>query len=176
MATLDVLDGADTISITFDDLLKYHGRSSIGGVAHGFKAMERALPLLDGGKPPDRYGVTVETAFPGPGARDAVEMVLRAVSGDRYRVDTDLAGAGDAPEAPEGKYFFRFAYRGTTVEVTLRPGHVLDEFIALVRQGDRTAADEARLVGFKEEMAGRLLALPAEEVYDARVPFRSPAG
>ena len=33
MATLDVMDGREPISISFEDLLKYHGRSSIGGLA-----------------------------------------------------------------------------------------------------------------------------------------------
>ncbi|HWI04894.1 MAG TPA: hypothetical protein VNT52_13870, partial [Acidimicrobiales bacterium] len=63
MTTLVVLDQGESISISFDDLLKYHGRSSIAGVAHAFKAMERAFPLLSPGGPPDRHGVTVESGF-----------------------------------------------------------------------------------------------------------------
>jgi hypothetical protein len=59
VTTIVVLDQDESIAISFDDLLKYHGRSSITGVAHAFKAMERAFPLLSPGEPPDRY-VTVE--------------------------------------------------------------------------------------------------------------------
>jgi hypothetical protein len=169
MSTLDVLDQREPISISFDDLLKYHGRSSIGGVAHGFKVMERGLPLLAGGAAPERYGITIVTAFPGPGARDAFEFVTRAVSGDRYRVEEDVAGADHAPEAPEGRYFFRFGYLGTIVDLTLRPGLIRDDFIPLVRNQDRTPADEERLVWMKEEMADRLMSLPADQVYDATV-------
>lgn len=110
MATLDVLDHGRPVG--FDDVVKYHGRSSIGGVALGFKAMERAWPLLDGGRPPERYDIEIETAFRGPGARDAFEMVTRAVTGDRYRADDDLPGSGVAPEAPEGRFFFRFGTGG----------------------------------------------------------------
>jgi len=170
MTTLQVLDHGEVLSIGFDDLLRYHGRSSIGGVAHGFKVMERAFPLLCAGQPPERYDMDIETAFPGPGARDAFEMVTRAVTGGRYRLAPELAGPG-APVAPEGHYVFRLGYRDHIVELSLRPGLVHDEFIQLVRQEARTAADEEHLVRLKEDMATRLMDLPAEDVYDAR---RSP--
>ncbi|MGH3624754.1 MAG: hypothetical protein ACRDQ5_23690, partial [Sciscionella sp.] len=81
MTVIEVRDGDEVISLSFGDLVKYHGRSSIGGVAHGFKAMERGLPLLCAGQPPDRYDIDIQTAFDGPGARDAFEMVTRAVTG-----------------------------------------------------------------------------------------------
>jgi hypothetical protein len=48
MSTLEVLDHGELVAVSFDDVLKYHGRSSIAGVAHGFKVMQRAFPLLAG--------------------------------------------------------------------------------------------------------------------------------
>jgi hypothetical protein len=53
--------------ISFDDLLKHHGRSSIAGLAHVFKAMEQGFPFLSPGRPPERYDLTVESGFPGEG-------------------------------------------------------------------------------------------------------------
>jgi hypothetical protein len=166
MATLTILDHGDPIAISFEDLLKYHGKGYIGGVAHGFKVMERAFGLLSPGEAPERYRITIETAFPGPGARDAFEMVTRAVTGGRYRVDAELAPPGTL-ESPGGQYFFRLAYEGRTVDLTLRPGLVRDEFIQLARRGATTAAEEERLVWLKQDMADRLMGLPASEVYDA---------
>ncbi|HEY3241125.1 MAG TPA: hypothetical protein VGL92_16285 [Acidimicrobiia bacterium] len=87
MPVLEVLDHGELIAYSFRDLLKYHGRGAIGGVAHGFKVMERALPLLAAGEPPERHDISVETAFEGRGARDAFEMVTRALTEGRYRVD-----------------------------------------------------------------------------------------
>jgi hypothetical protein len=55
-------------------------------VADAFKAMQRALPILDPNGPVERRQITVHTAFRGPGGRDAFEMVTRAVTGDRYVV------------------------------------------------------------------------------------------
>ena len=120
MTTLVVLDQGEPVSISFDDLLKYHGRSSIAGVAHAFKAMERAFPLLSPGGPPERHDITVESGFPGGGARDAFEMVTRAVTGDRYRLVSEPLGV-EAPEAPGGHFFFRLGYRGTVVDLVHGP-------------------------------------------------------
>jgi hypothetical protein len=168
MSTLVVLDQGGSISISFDDLLKYHGRSSIAGVAHAFKVMERAFPLLSTGHPPERYDITVESGFPGAGARDAFEMVTRAVTGDRYRLAPELGGA-EVPEAPGGHFCFRLGYRGTVVDLTLRDGLVPEEFIRLACREVPTAAEADRAKQLKEDMAERLLSLSPAEVYDAKV-------
>ena len=166
MTTLVVLDHGEPISIAFEDLLKYHGRSSIAGAAHAFKAMERALPLLSPGEPPERYDITVESGFPGGGARDAFEMVTRAVTGDRFQLASEPPGA-EAPEAPGGHFFFRLGYRGTVVELVARAGVVPEEFVQVACKEAPTPAEAERAQELKEEMAARLLGLPADEVYDA---------
>lgn len=89
-ASIEVVDRGRRITFGFDDILSYHGHGSPGGAALGFKVLERALPLLDPDGPCERREIVVETAFGGPGARDAVELVTRAVSGDRFRLDPAL--------------------------------------------------------------------------------------
>lgn len=167
-ARLQILDHGDRLTFSFEDLIRYHGRTSIGGLAHGFKVLERALPLVAGGDVPERADISIESAFGGGGARDGFEMVTRAVTGDRFRYDPGLAP--DAPASPMGRYFFRFLHRsGTVVELTLRPGLVLDEFVDLATRGPATPAEEERLAYLKQDMADRLMALPAADVYDAEV-------
>ena len=51
----------------------------------------------------------------------------------------------------------------------LREGYVTDEFIDLARTEGRDAAQERRLDALKLEMAERVMARPAQEVYDAEV-------
>ena len=163
---LEVRDHGDLLRFSFDDLVKYAGRSSVGGVAHGYKVMERALPLLDGGAVPDREDIIIESAFGGGGARDAFEMVTRAVTGGRFHCDQNLAL--DGPPSPMGQYVFWFSHRsGSKVQLTLRPGLVNDEFIDLAKRGAATPAEEERLAALKQEMADLLLSRPAAEVYDA---------
>ena len=167
-ATIEVADRGRRIAFSFDDLLKYHGHGSPGGVAHAFKVLERALPLLDPGLC-ERREILVATAFGGPGARDAFEMVTRAVTGDRLRVDPALA----RPERGRAleRFVFRLAYRDRHTTLALRDGFVSDEFIDLARAEHRTADQERRLDALKLEMAGRVMSRPAAEVYDA-----APAG
>lgn len=164
MATLDVLDQGQPISISFEDVLKYHGRSSIAGVAHAFKAMERALPALSPGGPPERYEITVESGFPGDGARDAFEMVARAVTGDRFQLAVD--DRPGVPVAPGGHFYFRLGYRGAVVELTLRSGIVPAEFLDVACKEAPTPAEAERARQLKEEMAERMVPMPPEDVYD----------
>ena len=106
-STLDVLDAGRLLSFSFDDLMKYHGPGSPGGVAQAFKILERGLALLDPDGPPERREIGVRTAFGGPGARDAFELVTRAVTGDRYVVDQSLS----RPE--RGRTMERFVFELT---------------------------------------------------------------
>lgn len=169
--TLAVLDRGRLLEFSFEDLMRYHGPHSPGGVAHAFKVLERALPLLEPAGPPERRELRIETAFGGPGARDGFELVTRAVTGDRYVVDPGLA----RPERGRAleRFVFRLSHRGATVSLQCREGYVSDAFIDLARKEGRTAAEEARLDAMKREMAERVMGRPAGEVYDVTDPARS---
>jgi hypothetical protein len=162
--TIELVESGQRISFSFADVLKYHGPGSPGGAAHAFKVLERALPLLDPHGPCERRAIVVEPAFGGPGARDAFEMITRAVTGDRFRVDPSLARPerGRTLEA----FTFRLVYRDRTVTLAVREGFVTDEFIDLARTQHRDMDQERRLDALKREMADRVLARPAGEVYD----------
>lgn len=168
MSSLTVTDSGKTIALSFDDLLNYHGPGFPGGVAHAFKAMERAFPLLNKGAPPERDDIRIATCFTGPGARDAFEMMTRAVTRNRFTIAPELARS-DVTPAWRGRYVFCFTYRDNTVAVMIRDGHVREEFLALGQRAQReklSLEDEARLAFLKQEMADRLLALPADQIYD----------
>ena len=84
-------DRGESIRFSFQDALKYSGPGSPGGVALAFRVMERAWGLLATDEALERREVSVRTAFAGPGARDAFELVTRAVTDGRYTVDPALA-------------------------------------------------------------------------------------
>lgn len=161
---LTVLEGGKPLSYTYAELMHYHGFGFPGGVAHAFKVMERALPLLANGAAPERREIAIRTPFKGPGARDAFEMVTRSLTEGRYMVNPELAQP-ERGETLKG-YVFILSYRGTEVRLRIREGIVRDEFIALGRKPDRTAEEENRLEWLKQDMADRLLSLPADEIYD----------
>lgn len=162
--TITVTDQGSILAFTFADLMHYHGPGSPGGVAHALKVLERALPLLAPDGLPERREIGVRTAFAGPGARDGMEMATRAVTEGRYVVDETLARPDLGPARE--RFVFLLTYRGSGVTLALRDGYVGDEFIALVRIAERTAEQEDRLTVLKREMADRLLAGAAADVYD----------
>jgi hypothetical protein len=167
---LVVVERGRRLAFTFEDVLRYHGPGSPGGVAHAFKVLERGLPLLEPRGWCERRELTVRTAFGGPGARDAFEAVTRAVSDGRYAVDAALA----RPELGRARerFVFRLGHRDRCVALDLREGFVTDEFVDLARTEGRDAAEERRLDALKLEMSERVMGRPAEEVYDAEVvPF-----
>lgn len=162
--TLKVLEDGKPLNFKLEDIILYHGFGFPGGVAHAFKVMELALPLLGSDGPPERREISIATPFRGPGGRDAFEMVTRCVTDGRYTIDPDLMKT-ERGEVLKG-YVFNLTYRGTTLFLQIKEGHVREEFIMLGRKPGRTAKEEEQLVQMKQEMADRLFALPAEEVYE----------
>ncbi|POF28044.1 hypothetical protein [Roseibium marinum] len=167
MDSITVRENGQDITFSFNDLMKFHGPGFPGGVVHALKAMQAAFPLLDSAAP-ERREVTLLTAFSGPGGRDAIEMVTRAVSGDRFTVDRSLGGA-DIISEPPGPYLWRFGYRDRRVEAVIRPGLVREEFVLLGKKQDRSLEEETRLTELKYEMAHRLLPLAGSEVYETEI-------
>jgi hypothetical protein len=162
--TLELVDRGQRMSFAFEDVLRYHGHGSPGGAALGFKVLERALPLLDPDGPCERREIKIETAFGGPGARDAFELVTRAVTEDRFRLDPALARPQRGRTLE--RFVFRLSHRDRSATLILRAGFVTDEFIDLARAELRSAEHEQRLDALKLELAERVLARPAAEVYD----------
>ncbi len=159
-----VLDNLREVAFSFEEMLSYHGGGSPGGVAHAFKVLERALPLLSPTGPAERREIVIETAFGGPGARDAFELVTRAVTEERFTVDPSLARAehGIARE----RFVFRLSYRERVVLLALQEGFVTEEFIRLTRQETRTASEELLLAEMKTDMAARVMSAIAADVYE----------
>jgi len=166
-SSIVVEDQGRSIAFTFEDMMRYHGPGSPGGVAHAFKVLERALPLLEPDGFAERRELHVRTAFGGPGARDGFELVTRAVTENRYLLDAGL----ERPERGRAlaRFVFELGYRGRKVNLIVREGYVTDEFIDLARTDDRTPEQERRLTALKLEMADRVMSAPATEVYDAGV-------
>jgi hypothetical protein len=160
--SLAVRDGGTLLTFTFDDVMRYHGGGSPGGVAIAFKVLELGLPLLDAGAPPARRAIGIRTAFGGPGARDAFECVTRALTDGRYVVDRQLARP-DRGRALE-RFVFTLTYPGTAATLLLSDGYVDDEFVELAGMKGRSASQEARLDVLKRELAARVMASPAAEV------------
>jgi hypothetical protein len=162
---ISVLDSGRRLGFTFEHMLAYHGGGSPGGVAHAFQVLQRALPLLSPSGPPERRELRIVTAFGGPGARDGFELVTRAVTGERFTLEPALARPDLGPARE--RFVFRLDYGDRAVLLVLRDGFVSEDFIELTRRLERSEEEERRLTEMKAEMAARVMAAEAAEVYDA---------
>jgi hypothetical protein len=126
--------------------------------------MDSALGRLGAGDPCDRRAIVVATAFGGPGARDAVELVTRAVTGERFALDPALA----RPERGRllERFVFRVAAGGPPVTVLLRDGFVTEEFLDLARAATRDTGQDRRLTALKQQLADRVMAAPADALFE----------
>lgn len=162
--TIEVAELGRTIAFSFEDMLRYHGPGSPGGVANAFKVLQRAFAVLSPDGPPQRRSIAVRTSFRGPGARDGFEAVTRAVTEDRYTVDPELA----RPDRGRllQSFVFEVSVGDHSVTLLLRDGFVTDEFIDLAGKENRTAPEEDRLDELKAELAERVMSAAASEVYE----------
>jgi hypothetical protein len=158
--TINDVDGP--IEITFDDLKKFHGTRSICGLTVGYTVLRAAWEKLSDGEPLDRDNIAVETAFPGPGARDAVEMITRAVSREAFKVVSDKQPDEHIAEAAKGAYWYRITANGKSVELGLKQQVLPDDFIRLRRlllAGEANEQDKQTFRGLQKELSSRLLSM-----------------
>jgi hypothetical protein len=162
--TITVQERGQMIEFSFDDMLRYAGPHSPAGVANAFKALQRAIAVVSPDAPPLRRSIVIRTPFQGPGARDGFEVVTRAVTDGRYTVDTALA----RPELGRLRqsFVFEVSVGDRTVTLLLRDGFVTEEFLDLAAASRRTDAEEARLDALKAQLAQRVMAARAEDVYE----------
>ena len=163
--SIQVIDNGQVITITMDDVLKYHGGKLPGGCAHAFQAMRAAFAKLSD-QPLQRREIFVQTAFAGPGGRDTVEYVTRAYTSERATYHRALGTPDLFVELP-GSYVWLFTYRGQTVRVQITGGWVKPEFVAMGQKANRTPEEETRVVYLRQEMADRLMAAAPEAIYTA---------
>ena len=166
MEHITVRENGKTIRISYEEIMKYHGVGYPGGAAYALKVMQRVFPLLDGGQPPERRELVIETAFTGKGGRDAFEMVTRCVSDGRYHVDSDMPEARSAVESPGGHYYFRFRYRDKSIAAKLLPEFGHEEFNCISAKTEKTPEDLQTLTRMRLELAERVLKAAPEAVYE----------
>ncbi|MBQ9239710.1 MAG: hypothetical protein IJ164_00060 [Duodenibacillus sp.] len=163
--TVTVLDHGVPLSVTFEACRLYHGEDSIGGLALGYRLLAWALPQL-ADAPLERGEISFATAFPGPGLKDAVEMVTRAVSRGMLRVLSSAPAL--APEGVYGRMYFEVSARGRTIRVTLAPGAVSEAFVQtgrLVKAGSTDPAVHVRWAQLKRELGCAVMLAEAGKLF-----------
>lgn len=159
MTSVTVLAEEGPLEFEFRDLVRYHGHAALAMLALTFRAQEVAFSRLGDGSPPARDAISVISGHPGPGVRDAFEMITRAVTRGAYTVDRSLPGPR-LNAATEVVYAFRITVDGVGSEhLAVREGVLPDEFFRLI-VAERSPARDRRFAEIKREIAAEVLARP----------------
>jgi hypothetical protein len=163
--TLDILDDGQLQRLDYHGLLRFHQGNATWGAAVAFRALQRAGQYFSQPALWERRSLTVSSAHPGPGVRDAVEYVTRCVSRGRYRL-TQPERAG---QCHKGMQFAWWVHDGTRmVSVRLREGFVPEEFFVLVDRIDtpmEQPGDREQHEHMKEQLTNQLWTEPLDTLF-----------
>ena len=171
MDAIYITDNETTISISYNDLIKYHGRSYIAGVAMAYKMMGLAFDKLRSGGTISREKLEFRIAVNGPGIIDAIEMVSRAKTRGALMIDQSIASGLDAPDAADGqggKYYFEIIHNGEKIILTLKSGLIPGEFIDISNKyhaGTITCDEKILLKELKELLAESIMNTPSTDLF-----------
>ena len=170
-----VRDNDDIIEITYDDILKYHGRQMIGGAALAFKIMLMTFPKLSDEIPQrGHFNFYSGIGKNGRGIIDAAEMVMRVKTNDQIRLDLEYSEDKLGQVAPGGgRYYFEIGYKDKMIKLYLKEGIIPEEFIAYSKLSHKckaenvpmTEKDQAKLLLLRQELADSIMASKPEELF-----------
>ena len=167
-----IRDQQDILCFSFDDLVKYHGRFNIGGVAMAFRIMEEGLARLSPNQPLERNQISFKSGLGGKGTGviDAIEMVTRAKTRGCLTLEQTWLSGKPGPATPDGrgKYYFELTVDDKQLGFELQSGLIPAEFIELIRKLHAQTISEAeqqRLRQIKESLALTILAAPLANLF-----------
>ncbi|MBP2634575.1 MAG: hypothetical protein H6Q72_482 [Firmicutes bacterium] len=165
-----VKDHNNLLHISYDDIIKYHGRTFIAGAAMAYKLLELLSSILtDGILERDKFHIIL--GVNGPGIIDGIEMVTRAKSRGALTINQEIVRGKDAPLAADGaggKYYFVVTYADKRLTVWLQHGLIRQEFLDLATKthdGTITSIENKRLQQLKEELATLLISRDASDLF-----------
>lgn len=165
-----VLDQGQVVELDYDGAMSQHAGSLWWGTAVAYRAMQVAGAALSKQGLWSRDQISVVTAHPGGGVRDAVNYVTRAVERKRYTVVSDKDCGGRCNSTMKYEWWVSDGER--TAHVALRSDFVPWAFYLLMdRLGkpDTTDADKNAFDIFKVNLSAKIWNYPLMESYSVTV-------
>lgn len=170
--SIKITDQGELLEIAFADVHRFHGPGSLAGAALGFKACQAALEALCPADPPARIDLSIVSGHPGPGVRDAFELVSRVVTRGAYVVDTTRPVARWNPYQELSFSFVVKVAGGRLAEVVLEQHVLPPRFFELLHLSALPAATQAvkqELRELKKSLAARIVGTPTGSLFTVTV-------
>ena len=160
-----------TVSFSRDDLYRYSGPRSMIARALVFRLMTEAIRDMSPSEVPERRAFTILSGHAGPGVRDGFELLTRAFTDGRYRVDNIEAPEEAPPSAAGGHMFFRIGYKDKAMLYVLSDeffGEKWYQQVKMQQEGSVSAEAHAQYLVYKNDLCGKILYLPT--IFSIRCP------
>lgn len=172
---ITVKDNEDIIEITYEDILKYHGKQMIGGAALAFKIMLMTFPKLCDEIPVrGNFHFYSGIGCNGRGIIDAAEMVMRVKTYDQLSLDLSYCEEKPGQVAPNGgRYYFEIGYQEKSIQLYLKEGIIPEEFMEyskLANQYKQTNTpmkeeDQQKLLSLRQALANSIMESKPEDLF-----------
>lgn len=170
-----VRDNDDIIEITYEDILKYHGKQMIGGAALAFKIMLMTFPKLSDDIPTrGNFSFYSGIGANGRGIIDASEMVMRVKTYNQLRLDLEYSEDKMGQVAPGGgRYYFEIGYNDKIIKLYLKEGIIPKEFMEYSKLAHKCKAenvemkkeDQEKLLSLRQELAKSIIEAKPEDLF-----------
>lgn len=123
----------------YDDLKSFHKGDSWFGCTVGFRAMQLAAREFSQPTPWSRDGLSIISGHPGPGVKDAIELITATVSSGKFQLHESIDNKdGNSGCNSSMRFEWWITKNDKTIHIKLRDGIVPDSFLQLL---DRLNAD-----------------------------------
>lgn len=164
---IKIKDYGYELEIEFEDIRKLHGIRAYMAIGVGYRIMEAAIRELGDGELISREDIQVISGHGGPGFRDAIEFVTRALTRGQYTVDPTYPAAQYDPHRPTG-YVYIFTLKGAkTVQITLNESFlppIFYDYLLKGRENSFTAAEYDDNERLKKELCFKALEMKESDL------------
>ncbi len=164
--TLKVMDDMGVVTVTYEEMKKYHDQDFLGGVALAFKVLELAFRELLEGEVPRRDKIRLVLGHNPPGLVDGFEYVTRAITRQRAIFDPTISKG--LPSA-YGRFYFEVHYEKKKIVMWLKDNLLPDDFLEVSRKcrgGLASKEEQGRLKDYKIELGNTIIEKDPEEVLE----------
>jgi len=167
--SISIMSKGEIISIDYVELENYHKGDSWFGCSVGFRAMQAAANTCTQTSIWSRDNLTIVSGHPGPGVKDAIELITHCVSSKRFRLLDDTPTEG----CSRGMKFEWWVSNGRiTVHVKLHENFVPETFYSLLdrlNSDDEKDSDRDSFDQHKNDLSYQLWHQPLESLFNVNV-------
>lgn len=147
-SVLKIRDALGELTLTYEEMCKYHGKDFLGGVALAFKVLELAFNMvLQPGQVPERAKIRLVLGLNPPGILDGFEYLTRAVTQQRIVINKNIE---KGVKSNFGHYYFEVHYEDIMISMWLKENLLPEGFTDLAAKCLGGKADEEDMQRWKK--------------------------